>query len=588
MQTHKFDTVIVGGGGAGLYAAITASEAGHKVAVVSKLYPQRSHTGAAQGGVSAALGNLDEDKPIWHAYDTVKGGDYLTDQNAARVLADDAPEVIIDLENRGLPFTRTPDGKIAQRRFGGHTKNFGKEAVLRACFAADRIGQMILTTLYQQAVKNKIEFFNEYQVIHLMKKGENKINGVAALELETGELHFFQAKAVMLATGGSAQIFKTCSNALTNTGDGQALVAKAGIPLEDMEFFQFHPTGIKGIGVLITEGVRGEGGILRNRNNEPFMEKYAPTLKDLAPRDMVSRAIMTEIFEGRGMKGDKSIDDYVMLDATHLGEEIIKSRLPDIEDFCKTYLGINPAEEMIPIQPTAHYTMGGIPTNIDTQVSYEGQIVEGLYAAGECACVSVHGANRLGSNSLLELVVFGRRAGKQMMKDEANIKETELDAIEVAKVKFYLEDLKARKGDIPVSTIISEMKTIMMEKVGVYREGKGLQEAIKVLHQIRKKAENVGIGDHTDRYNYDLLRAIEMDNMLDLAVIITEGALYREESRGAHTRIDFPDRNDERFLHHTLSYWDDENATVKVGTEPVDLSLMDEDAEHFKPKPRVY
>ncbi len=588
MHKHKYDIIIVGGGGAGLYAALTASEAGHKVAVVSKLYPQRSHTGAAQGGVAASLGNLDEDKPIWHAYDTVKGGDYLTDQDAAKVLTDDAPEVIIDLEHRGLPFSRTEEGKIAQRRFGGHTKEFGKEAVIRTCFAADRIGHMILMTLYQQALKNKVTFFNEYQVIHLMKAGENKINGVAAIELGSGELHFFQGKAIMLATGGSGQIFKICSNALTNTGDGQALVAKAGIPLEDMEFFQFHPTGIKDIGVLITEGVRGEGGILRNKSGEAFMERYAPTLKDLAPRDMVSRAITTEILAGNGVKGNKKIDDYVFLDATHLGKELIESRLPDIQDFCKTYLGIDPIEKPIPIQPTAHYTMGGIPTNIDTQVEYQGKVVEGLYAAGECACVSVHGANRLGSNSLLELCVFGRRGGKRLVKDEATISDVELDPKEIKYVEDYLASVRGREGDLPSSEIINEMKMTMMEKVGVFRDETPLKEALAEVRELREKSKNVGVKDKSMRYNYDVIHAIEMDNMLDLAVIITEGAIARKESRGAHTRNDYPDRDDENFMHHTLAFWDKESAAVRLDKEKVDLSLYESGDENFKPKPRVY
>ena len=408
---HAFDTIIVGSGGAGLYAALEASRKS-RTAVLSKLYPVRSHTGAAQGGISAALGNVEEDRPEWHAFDTVKGGDYLVDQRAAQILAEEAVQAVYDLENRGLPFNRTAEGRIDQRRFGGHTRNFGEGPVRRACYAADRTGHMILQTLYQQCIKNDVAFYDEFQVVDLILDGD-VCSGLVVVELATGELHVFAAKAVLFATGGFGRIFKITSNAYANTGDGPAVCARRGIPLEDMEFFQFHPTGIMGLGILISEAVRGEGGILRNRSGEPFMKNYSPTRLDLAPRDIVSRSIQTEVRAGRGARGDGAIDDYVYLDATHLGAEVLKTKLPDITDFCKTYLGIDPAEKPIPVLPTAHYAMGGIPTDIHGRVlkDRKGTIVNGLYAAGECACVSVHGANRLGTNSPLDPVGFRRQAG---------------------------------------------------------------------------------------------------------------------------------------------------------------------------------
>ena len=413
-MVHEFDALIVGAGGAGLYAALEASAAA-RTAVLSKVHPMRSHTGAAQGGIGAALGNVEEDKPEWHAFDTVKGGDYLVDQAAAVLLAEDAVRAVYDLENRGLPFSRTPEGRIDQRRFGGHTRNFGEGPVRRSCYAADRTGHMILQTFYQQCVKNGVEFYNELHVLDVIFDGR-RCCGAVALELATGEIHTFRAKAVLFATGGFGRMFRVTSNAHANTGDGPAVLARRGVPLQDMEFFQFHPTGIKGMGILITEGVRGEGGVLRNRKGERFMERYAPGLLDLAPRDMISRAILTEIASGNGMRGDGRIDDWVLLDATKLGREVLEKKLPDITGFSRTYLGIDPAEAPIPIQPTAHYAMGGIPTDIEGRVIADesGNLYEGLYAAGECACVSVHGANRLGTNSLVDLVVFGRRAGQHM------------------------------------------------------------------------------------------------------------------------------------------------------------------------------
>ncbi|MCJ7830615.1 MAG: FAD-dependent oxidoreductase, partial [Desulfobacterales bacterium] len=466
---HEFEAVIVGAGGAGLYAALEAGKTA-KTAVLSKLYPIRSHTGAAQGGISAALGNVEEDRPDWHAFDTVKGGDYLVDQQAALLLAQEAVQAVYDLENRGLPFNRTPEGRIDQRRFGGHTRNFGEAPVCRACYAADRTGHMILQTLYQQCIKNNVAFFDEFQIVDIILEGR-KCGGVVAVELATGAVHLFKAKAVLLATGGFGRMFRITSNAYANTGDGPAVLARRGVPLEDMEFFQFHPTGIKEMGILITEAVRGEGGILTNAAGERFMARYAPTLMDLAPRDMVSRAILTEIRAGRGLRGDGRIDDYVHLDATHLGRALIEAKLPDIKDFCKTYLGIDPAQNPIPVQPTAHYAMGGIPTDMQGRVGGDtgDEIYAGLYAAGECACVSVHGANRLGTNSLLDLVVFGRRAGKDIARfvKGADFITLPRDAGEAAQRRMA-EITDGRPG--PHGGQIREtLQLEMMERVGVYR-----------------------------------------------------------------------------------------------------------------------
>ncbi|RLC31391.1 succinate dehydrogenase/fumarate reductase flavoprotein subunit, partial [Candidatus Woesebacteria bacterium] len=482
---HKFDVVIIGSGGAGLYAALEASKS-TKTAVLSKLYPIRSHTGAAQGGISAALGNVEEDKPEWHAFDTVKGGDYLVDQQAAMIMAEEAIQAVYDLENRGLPFNRTPDGKIDQRRFGGHTRNYGEAPVRRACYAADRTGHMILQTLYQQCIKNNVSFYDEFQVIDIVMDGK-KCGGVVAVELATGDIHIFTAKAVLFATGGFGRMFKITSNAFANTGDGPAVLARRGIPLEDMEFFQFHPTGIKGLGILITEAVRGEGGILRNNTGERFMERYASTLLDLAPRDMVSRAIMTEIRAGKGIRGDKKIDDYVHLDATHLGKEVLEAKLPDISEFCRTYLGIDPADKPIPVLPTAHYAMGGIPTDIYGRViaNSQGDISEGLYASGECACVSVHGANRLGTNSLLDLVVFGRRAGKHIAEFVNNVDLLPAGEASADTAKQWIARLTDGKEGPHGGHILEEMQVTMMEKVGIYRNDQDMAMAVEKIQELR-------------------------------------------------------------------------------------------------------
>ncbi len=578
-MNHEYDAVIVGAGGAGLYAALEASKKTN-TAVLSKLYPVRSHTGAAQGGISAALGNVEEDKPEWHAFDTIKGGDYLVDQKAAMILAEEAVQAVYDLENRGLPFSRTEKGLIDQRRFGGHTRNFGEGPVRRACYAADRTGHMILQTLYQQCIKNEVAFFDEFQVLDVLVEG-GRCAGLIAVELATGEVHVFRAKAVLFATGGFGRMYKITSNAFANTGDGPALVARRGIPLEDMEFFQFHPTGIKGLGILISEAVRGEGGILRNRDGERFMERYAPTLLDLAPRDMISRAILTEIRAGKGIRGDRKIDDYIHLDATGLGKVVLENKLPDISGFVRTYLGIDPTVEPIPVLPTAHYAMGGIPTDIRGRVIVDdkGTVCEGLYAAGECACVSVHGANRLGTNSLLDLVVFGRRAGIQICDFVKEADLPEIDATAADDARNWIARLLDGKEGPHGGEIREEMQTIMMEEVGIYRNAEGMERAVSMLRELKERYGSVRVQDTGESFNTDLLEIIELGNLLDLSLVTAESALARKESRGAHSREDFPERDDENWLKHTLAYL--EKDRVRIESKPVDTSI-------WEPKPRVY
>ncbi len=576
-MVHTFDAIVVGAGGAGLYAALEASQTAN-VAVISKLYPQRSHTGAAQGGIGAALGNVEEDSPEWHAFDTVKGGDYLVDQQAAKILAEDAVRAVYDLEHRGLPFSRLESGKIAQRRFGGHTHNFGKGAVHRSCYAADRTGHMILQTLYQQCVKNNVQFYDEFQVVDLLLDGTT-VRGVVTFQLSTGELHVFQAKAVLFATGGFGRMFKITSNAHANTGDGPAILARAGIPMEDMEFYQFHPTGILGMGILITEGVRGEGGILKNRDGERFMERYAPTLLDLAPRDMVSRAIMTEVAAGKGIRGDRKIDDYVWLDASHLGRDVVEKKIPDIADFCKTYLGVDPAESAMPVQPTAHYAMGGIPTDVDGRVDTGTVVYDGLYAAGEAACVSVHGANRLGTNSLVDLIVYGRRAGQhiaQYVQQCNEVTATDQDA-EVARERLAV--LHSRRGGRHVGPIMERMQEVMMEKVGVYRNQATMDEAVRDVQELREQFKEVTVQDTGAGFNAEVLQIMELENLLDLSLLTAASAAQRKESRGAHAREDYTERDDQQWLKHTLATLDTDD--VAISFKAVDTSI-------WEPKPRVY
>ncbi|HXF71183.1 MAG TPA: succinate dehydrogenase flavoprotein subunit [Actinomycetota bacterium] len=549
--THTYDAVIVGAGGAGLRAAIEA--AGQvRTAVISKLYPTRSHTGTAQGGVCAALGNVEEDHPEWHAFDTVKGGDYLVDQPAALLMCEEAVDAILELEHWGLPFNRTPEGKIDQRRFGGHTRNHGEAPVRRACYAADRTGHMILQTLYQQCIKRDVRFFNEFYVLDLLRADDGRVAGVVAYELATGELHVFRAKAVLFATGGYGRIYRVTSNAHSLTGDGPAVVWRRGIPLEDMEFFQFHPTGIYKMGILLSEAVRGEGGILLNDRGERFMERYAPTIKDLAPRDLTSRAIYQEIREGRGIGGK----DYVYLDVRHLPREVIEEKLPDVTEFARVYLGVEPTREPVPIQPTAHYAMGGIPTDVDARVVVgpEETPVPGLYAAGECACVSVHGANRLGTNSLLDIVVFGRRGGKHMA---AFAREADLPPLP-ERPEGDVEEmlgaiLRRTEGENPAD-IRAQLQDAMFDLAFVVRSEESLTKMKEVLDGLRERYARVAITDKGRVFNTDLMEAVELGFLLDCAEALVVSALARDESRGAHYREDHPLRDDEHWLKHTLAY----------------------------------
>jgi len=578
IHTHTFDALVVGGGGAGLMAAIYLSrEQGIRTAVISKLYPTRSHTGAAQGGIGAALGNLEEDHPEWHAFDTVKGSDYLGDQDAIEVMCREAIDVVIELEHMGLPFSRTPDGRIAQRPFGGHTHHFGQGPVRRSCYAADRTGHMILQTLYQNCIKNGVEFFDEFQVVDLIL-AEGRCVGVIAYEIATGDLHVIHAKAVNLATGGHGRIFSITSNAHANTGDGVGIAVRRGIPLEDMEFYQFHPTGIYKMGILITEGVRGEGGVLRNDHGERFMERYAPTMKDLASRDVVARAIYHEMREGRGINGKR----YVYLDATHLGSDVIEKKLPDIADFCRTYLGVDPVNEPMPIQPTAHYAMGGIPTDVDGRVLSDehGTVLHGLYAAGETACVSVHGANRLGTNSLLDLVVFGRRSGLHMAEYCRQNDLGPLPENPAGDIAAELERILSITEGEPAGRLREELQDVMMDHVGVFREEAGMQLAVDRTRELRERFSRVVVMDKGRRYNTDLIEAWELKNLIDLAEVTAISALNRRESRGAHSREDFPERNDVDWLKHTLASYDEEG-NVEIRYKPVTIT-------EFQPKERVY
>jgi len=552
---HQFDVVIVGAGGAGMRAAIEAGPKA-KTAVISKLYPTRSHTGAAQGGMAAALANVEEDNWEWHTFDTVKGGDYLVDQDAAEILAKEAIDAVLDLENMGLPFNRTPDGKIDQRRFGGHTADHGKTPVRRACYAADRTGHMILQTLYQNCVKHGINFFNEFYVLDLVmtpdENGIDKPSGVVAYELATGELHVFQAKAIIFATGGFGKIYKTTSNAHTLTGDGVGIIWRKGLPLEDMEFFQFHPTGLAGLGILLTEGARGEGAILRNGEGERFMERYAPTIKDLAPRDIVSRCMVQEVAEGRGGGPHK---DYVYLDCTHLGAEVLETKLPDITEFARTYLGVDPVFEPVPVMPTAHYAMGGIPTNVKAEVlSDNTTVVPGLYAAGECACVSVHGSNRLGTNSLLDINVFGKRAGNNAVEYAATVDFTPLPADPAKAIRDLVSSLRDSTGSERIAAIRKELQDEMDRNAQVFRTDESLEKVTGTIHRLRDRFKNIAIQDKGKRFNTDLLEAIELGFLLDLAEVVVFSARNRKESRGGHMRDDYPKRDDEGYMKHTMAY----------------------------------
>ena len=567
VHNHQHDVVIVGAGGAGMRAAIEAGPHA-KTAVISKLFPTRSHTGAAQGGMAAALANVEEDSWEWHTFDTVKGGDYLVDQDAAEILAKESVEAVIDLENMGLPFNRTPDGKIDQRRFGGHTRDHGKAPVRRSCYAADRTGHMILQTLYQNCVRLGIEFFNEFYVLDLVMNtvdGEERPSAVVAYELATGEIHIFQGKSIIFATGGFGKIFKTTSNAHTLTGDGVGIIWRKGLPLEDMEFYQFHPTGLAGLGILLSEAARGEGGILRNASGERFMERYAPTIKDLAPRDMVARAMANEVREGRGAGPHK---DYVLLDLTHLPPEVIDAKLPDITEFARTYLGVEPYTEPVPVFPTAHYAMGGIPTNVKAEVLRNNKkVVPGLYAAGECACVSVHGANRLGTNSLLDINVFGKRAGIYAVEYAKKAKHVPVPKDAAQGVLDLLEEMRNSTGTEKIAVLRKELQDTMDKNAQVYRTEESLDEALAVIAGLRKRYKNIQVQDKGTRFNTDLLEAIELGFLFDLAEVLVVTSKERRESRGGHFREDYPTRNDEKFMVHSMAY--KTASKIKIDWKPV-------------------
>lgn len=596
VRIHTFDAVIVGAGGAGLMAALYASRKAN-VAVLSKLYPTRSHTGAAQGGIGAALGNMEEDRWQWHAYDTMKGSDYLADADAIHTLCKEAIPTVIELEHMGLPFDRFPDGRISQRRFGGHTNNETGKPVMRACHAADRTGHMILQTLYQQCIKNDVNFFDEYHVVDLIRV-DDTVRGVVALEIATGEFHIFHSKAVLFATGGWGRCWEVTSNAHSLTGDGTAICLRRGIPLEDMEFYQFHPTGIFKLGILITEGVRGEGGVLLNSEGERFMEKYAPSIKDLASRDVVSRAIYLEVQAGRGINGQ----NYVHLDVTpdtvnhyfqkdgedrRIDREYIEAKLPDIADFTRTYLGVDPVKEPMPVQPTAHYAMGGIPTDLDGRVILDAQktVLPGLYAAGEVACVSVHGANRLGTNSLTDLVVFGKLAGKDMAEFCEATELLPLPDGAADEVMAEFDRLLSNEGSIKPHTLRQQMQTTMTKNVSVFRTEATMNEAIEHLADLRAEYGQVKVEDKGKQFNTDLLEAWELGCLLELAEVTAISALARQESRGAHARDDFPERDDDNWLKHTLCFL--ETGDYRLDYKEVVLKDEALDIEYI-PKARVY
>ncbi|MGP9693924.1 succinate dehydrogenase flavoprotein subunit [Brachybacterium sp. AOP25-B2-12] len=590
MQTHTYDVVIVGAGGAGMRAALESTGRA-RTAVLTKLYPTRSHTGAAQGGMCAALANVEEDNWEWHTYDTVKGGDYLVDQDAAEVMAKEAIDAVLDLEKMGLPFNRTPEGRIDQRRFGGHTRDHGEAPVRRSCYAADRTGHMILQTLYQNCVKQGVEFFNEFYVLDVLMTGDPRTDegvrasGVVAYELATGEVHVFRAKSVVFASGGFGKMFKTTSNAHTLTGDGPAMALRRGIPLEDMEFFQFHPTGLAGLGILLSEAARGEGAILRNSEMERFMERYAPTLKDLAPRDVVARAMANEVREGRGCGPKK---DYVLLDLTHLEPAHIDAKLPDITEFARTYLGVEPYTEPVPVYPTAHYGMGGIPTNIKGEVlRNEKDVIPGLYAAGEVACVSVHGGNRLGTNSLLDINVFGRRAGIAAADHAHEVEQAEVpEGVEIPTVEL-LQRLRDRPATTDrIADIRSALQETMDLNVQVFRTEDTCRQALTDITALKERYATVAVQDKGRRYNLDLLEAVELGFLLDLAEVVALGALERKESRGGHFREDYDKRDDKNFLWHTMAYktldgQGQDGTDIRLGTKPVIIT-------RYEPKERTF
>jgi succinate dehydrogenase / fumarate reductase flavoprotein subunit len=571
----QHDIIVVGAGLAGLRAAVECAP-GADVAVVSKVLPTRSHSGAAQGGITAALGNEEEDHWEWHFFDTVKGGDYLGDQDAIEIMAKDAPRAVYELEHMGVPFSRTTEGKIAQRRFGGHTRDYGKGPVKRACYASDHTGRVVLDTLYDQCLRGGVRFYEEHYLLSLVFL-ETRCMGVVTYELSSGKLSFLSGKAVLLATGGCGRLYRTTSNGFATTGETLDLAYRSGIPLEDMEFIQFHPTGLYPLGILVSEAARGEGGILKNGLGEPFMERYAPSIKDLAARDVVSRAILREVQEGRGVGGR----GYVNLDLTHLGEAKIGEKLQEITSFARNYAGIDPVREPIPVAPTCHYLMGGIPTDVDGRVlsGEDKNLVPGLYAAGECACVSVHGGNRLGCNSLLDLLVFGRRSGKAMKEEIVSPGEWRMPPDATRSVERELAFLMEGKGPEPIDAIRRQMQAVMMEHGSVFRTGAGLRRGIDAIRGLKERYRHTGIANKGRAFNYELMEAVELGHQLDLCEVVLASALDRQESRGAHYREDFPGRDDEGYLRHTLAFSTESGPEVRHS--PVAIT-------RFQPAKRVY
>ncbi|MGJ3493115.1 Succinate dehydrogenase flavoprotein subunit [Piscirickettsia salmonis] len=585
IATYDFDAVVVGAGGAGLRAAYELGQAGLNIAVVTKVFPTRSHTVSAQGGMAAALGNVHKDDWRWHMYDTVKGSDYIGDQDSIEYMCEMAPQAMYELDHMGMPFSRLDNGRIYQRAFGGQTMNYGEKIAQRTCAAADRTGHALLHTLYQQNVRVNTNFYNEWYAVDLVRVQNGAIAGVIAISIESGETAFFRSKTTILATGGAGRIYESTTNAFINTGDGVGMALRANVPVQDMEFWQFHPTGIAGAGVLVTEGCRGEGGFLINKNGERFMERYAPNAKDLASRDVVSRAISLELREGNGYAPEGV--DHVKLDLTHLGEDIINKRLPGIRELSMTFAHVDPIKAPIPVVPTCHYMMGGVPTNVHGQAitqdaKDQDHIIPGLYAIGECACVSVHGANRLGSNSLLDLVVFGRASGKHIAE---NINDFALEDISESDLEQALSRMnrwnEAKTGE-SFQVIRHEMKRVMQQDFGVFRQEQALREGLKKLEELSERLKTAKMDDHSQSFNTTRIEALELDNLMNTALATAHSAVVRTESRGAHSREDYPERDDENWLKHTLYFSDDHKISYR------EVNRKPKKVDAFPPKPRVY